>query len=120
VSVINTATCNAQHTTGCGKTPPHVALGHSPFAVAVNQATNTIYVLNPGTPATVSVINGATCNATVTTGCGQVPRSVTAGDDNTTGIASLAVDQATDTIYVVNTGDDTVSVINGEAPRALR
>jgi len=113
VSVINTATCNAQHTTGCGKTPPHVALGQSPFSVAVNQATNTIYVLNPGTPATVSVINGATCNATVTTGCGQVPPSVTAGNDDTTGIASLAVDQATDTIYAVNTGDDTVSVING-------
>ena len=111
VSVINGATCNAANTAGCGQTPHQVGLGKSPLAVAVNQATNTIYVLNPGTPGTVSVINGATCNASVTSGCGKTPPTVTVGNDN--GVEGLAVNQATDTIYAVNTGDNTVSVING-------
>jgi YVTN family beta-propeller protein len=111
VSVINAAACNAQHTTGCGQTPPRVALGHSPFSVAIDQATDTIYALNLGTPSTVSVINGATCNGTVTSGCRQTPPTVTVGNAST--LEGLAVNQATDTVYVVNTGDDTVSVING-------
>jgi len=111
VSVINGATCNATVTTGCGRTAPRVHLGTSPLAVAVDQATDTIYTLNPGTPSTVSVINGATCNGTVTTGCGQTPPTVTVG--NASSLESLAVNQATDTIYAVNTGDNTVSVING-------
>jgi len=111
VSVINGATCNATVTTGCGRTAPRVHLGTSPLAVAVDQATDTIYTLNPGTPSTVSVINGATCNGTVTTGCGQTPPTVTVG--NASNLESLAVNQATDTIYAANTGDDTVSVING-------
>jgi YVTN family beta-propeller protein len=111
VSVINTTACNARHTTGCGKTPPTATLGHSPASVAIDQATDTIYVLSPGTPATVSVIKGATCNGTVTSGCGQTPPTVTVGNAGT--LEGLAVNQATDTVYVVNTGDDTVSVIDG-------
>jgi YVTN family beta-propeller protein len=113
VSVINGAACNSHTTSGCGRTPPTVHLGTSPLAVAVDQATDTIYILNPGTPATVSVINGAACNGTVTTGCAKVPPTVTVGSDNPADVEGLAVNQATDTIYVVNTGDDTVSVING-------
>ena len=111
VSVINGAACNATVTSGCGHTPPRIHLGKHPSAVAVDQATDTIYTLNPGAPGTVSVINGATCNATVTTGCGQTPPTVTVG--NASNLEGLAVNPATDTIYVVNTGDDTVSVING-------
>lgn len=112
VSVINGKTCNATDTSSCGQTPPAVPLGSSPVGVAVNQATDTIYVLSPGTPSTVSVINGATCNATVTSGCGTVPPTVTVGN-GTPILAGLAVNEATDTIYVANTADDTVSVIDG-------
>jgi DNA-binding beta-propeller fold protein YncE len=111
VSVIDGAHCNATVTSGCGRTPPVVHLKKSPTAVAVDQATDTIYALSPGTPGTVSVIHGATCNASVTTGCGKTPPTVTVGNGNP--VAGLAIDQATDTIYVVNTIDNTVSVING-------
>jgi YVTN family beta-propeller protein len=112
LSVIDGATCNATNTTGCSQTPSQVHLGRSPSAVAVDQATNTIYVLNPGNPGTVSVIDGATCNASVTSGCDKAPPTVTVGNDSVP-VAGLAVNATTNTIYVVNTGDDTVSVING-------
>jgi YVTN family beta-propeller protein len=107
VSVINTATCNAQNTTGCGQTPPTITVGSGPIPVAVNQATNTIYVGNNG-GGTVSVINGATCNAHTTSGCSRVPPAVTV----TGSPFGLAADQHTDTIYVASLGS-TVSVING-------
>jgi YVTN family beta-propeller protein len=77
VSVINGATCNAQVTTGCGKTPATIAVGNGPAGVAIDQATGTVYVANAGDN-TVSVINGATCNAQVTTGCRKRPPTETA------------------------------------------
>jgi DNA-binding beta-propeller fold protein YncE len=49
----------------------------------------------------VYVINGATCDASKSTGCGQTPATVKAGF-NPWGIA---VDQATDTIYTANIAD---------------
>lgn len=115
LSVIDGSNCNATDASGCGHSAVTVPLGSSPlgpWAVAVDQATNTVYVLKPGSPGTVSVIDGSTCNASVTSGCRNVPPTVTVGDANGP-VAGLAVDQATDTIYVVNTGDDTASVING-------
>ena len=63
VSVINTATCNGSHTTGCGKPLTAAQVGRFPAGVAVNQPTNTIYVANAG-GTTVSVINGGLATAT--------------------------------------------------------
>ena len=111
VSVFDTATCNRANATGCGQSPARIHLGAFPLSVAVNQATDTVYVLNPGTPSTVSVIDGARCNATHRGGCQHVPPTVTVG--NAANLEGLAVDEATDTVYVVNTADDTVSVIDG-------
>jgi DNA-binding beta-propeller fold protein YncE len=118
VSVISTATCNASNTTGCHNKPPTVAAGQDPIPVAVNQATDTIYVGNNG-DSTVSVINGASCNAQVTSGCGQAPHAVTVADSP----YGLAVDQHTNTVYVADTGNEvfggyanltsSVSVIDG-------
>jgi hypothetical protein len=45
-----------------------------------------------------------------------MPPTVTVG--NAANPDGLAVDEATDTVYVVNTADDTVSVINGAACNA--
>jgi DNA-binding beta-propeller fold protein YncE len=126
VSVFNAATCNAASTGGCGQTPATLkvgdsggAAGSSALTLAVDQATNTIYATNvvittvPFGGDSVYVINGATCDAANTTGCGQTPATVTAGF-NPWGIA---IDQATDTIYTANIADGehpgTVSVING-------
>ena len=119
VSVINGATCNARRHSGCGQTPPTVTVGTSPFGIAVNQATDSVYVTSLGANDlgdTVSVIDGATCNATHQSGCGQTAPTVKVG----TGPSGIAVSQATDTVYVANTGQlaagvfgHTVSVING-------
>jgi YVTN family beta-propeller protein len=126
ISVFNAATCNATHTAGCSQTPAVLSIGDSGGAqfasaltLAVDQATNTIYATNVVTNTvpfggdSVYVINGATCEATTTTGCSQTPASIKAGF-NPWGIA---VDQTTDTIYTANIADGehpgTVSVING-------
>jgi DNA-binding beta-propeller fold protein YncE len=124
ISVFNAATCNATHTTGCGQAPAVLKVGDSAggssaLSLAVNQVTNTIYATNVVTNTvpfggdSVYVINGATCDASKSTGCGQTPATVKAGF-NPWGIA---VDQATDTIYTANIADGehpgTVSVTNG-------
>jgi YVTN family beta-propeller protein len=113
LTVIDGAACNASMRSGCGRFWPTVATGSFPQAVAVDQATDTIYVANLGDD-TVSVIDGATCNAEVTSGCGQSPPTVSVGD----GPDGIAVNQTTDTIYVANFGDNTVSVIDGAACNA--
>lgn len=48
LQVIDGATCNATVMTGCGQKTPATLAGANAFSVAVNQATDTVYVLNPG------------------------------------------------------------------------
>ena len=112
VYVINGATCDAANSTGCGQTPAAIKAGFNPWGIAVDQATDTIYTANiaDGEHAgTVSVINGATCNGTDHTGCGQTPAKVAAGF----GAAGVTIDPATNTVYVTNVEDTSVTVING-------
>jgi YVTN family beta-propeller protein len=108
VSVIDTAACNAMHTAGCSQTPPTIAVGSEPDGVAVDQQTDTVYVANYNDN-TVSVIDGANCNAAVTKGCGQTAPTVVVGE----GPDVAAVNETTDTVYVPNSGGNTVSVIDG-------
>ncbi len=119
VYVIDGATCNATDTTGCGQTPATVTLGsdplgiaYNPWGIAVDQATDTIYTANIADgegPGTVSVINGATCNGQDTNGCGQRPAIAPAGF----GANGIAVDHTTHDVYVTNTEDTSVSLIDG-------
>jgi DNA-binding beta-propeller fold protein YncE len=112
VYVINGATCDAANTTGCGQAPATINAGFNPWGIAVDQATDTIYTANLADgehPGTVSVINGATCNGTNHSGCGQTPTVAPAGF----GALDAAIDPATDTIFVSNQEDTSVSVING-------
>jgi DNA-binding beta-propeller fold protein YncE len=111
VSVIDGATCNGHTGRGCGRTPASVTVGASPSAVAVDRATDTVYVadyVNEFNGGSVSVINGARCNARTTAGCGDTPPAVPTG----IGTGSAAVDQALHTVFAVNQGDNTLSAIN--------
>ena len=107
ISVINARTCNAVDLSGCGQAPASVKDPGGPIALAVDQATDTVYVANigdnfSGKSHTVAVINGAICNGHQHSGCGQTPRTVRVGG----GPDGVAVDQATDTVYAVNDGAD--------------
>ncbi|MBV8945670.1 MAG: beta-propeller fold lactonase family protein [Solirubrobacterales bacterium] len=136
VSVFNGATCDSTNTSGCGQASATVAVGSSGDApnnsvlmLAINRETNTIYAANdynigmneppPFLGNSVYVINGATCDATNTTGCAQTPATVTLAPNPPIGSNpwGIAVDQVTNTIYTANIADGehpgTVSVING-------
>jgi YVTN family beta-propeller protein len=80
-----------------------IPVGIDPEEVAVNPATNTIYVTNMDS-GTVSVIRGQTKKvvATIPVGTSSFPEP-----------RGVAVNPATDTIYVANQNDGTVSVISG-------
>jgi DNA-binding beta-propeller fold protein YncE len=113
VSVFDDQTCNATTTSGCDSTRTLQVPGGNAAAVAVNPATDTIYVAtSPASgPSTVSVFNGATCNATDGSGCSQAPQSVTVGF----GAGALAVNAATDTIYVADSNDQNNTPLAGNA-----
>jgi DNA-binding beta-propeller fold protein YncE len=112
VYVFNGATCNGTDHTGCGQAPATVTVGDDPRGLAVDSATDTVYVANHAEgdfAGTVSVLNGATCNGTNHTGCGQTTATTAAGF----GVAGVAVDPGTHRVYVTNDEDTSVSVIDG-------
>jgi DNA-binding beta-propeller fold protein YncE len=114
VSVINTATCNASDTTGCTDQPQTITVGSEPGQAVLNMATHTLYVPFGTSANEIAVVNAATCNAEVVSGCGETPAVVSVGD----GTAALAVSAKTDTIYAPSDGipaasGDTMLVING-------
>jgi DNA-binding beta-propeller fold protein YncE len=62
-------TCNGTVSSGCGTSRSRLLhTGNAPKWVAADQATDTVYVSN-GDDGTASVLNGATCNATVASRC---------------------------------------------------
>jgi len=84
-----------------------VATGRTPVALAEDRDNHTLYVANVAAK-TLSVIDTERCNAQRTRGCRALARTVRVG----TGPGGLAVDRQNQTIYVANTGDNTVSVID--------
>jgi DNA-binding beta-propeller fold protein YncE len=119
--VINGATCNAHVTSGCAQAPATVAVADSPFGLAVDQHTDTVYVANTGDEffatgyanltSSVSVIDGLTCNGQVTSGCGNTPFAVPVGGFNW----DVEVNPATGEVYVDSTVDSDIAVINAPA-----
>jgi DNA-binding beta-propeller fold protein YncE len=112
VYVVNAAACNAVTTRGCAQPVRKIRDGQGPDALDIDVATDTVYAVNNGDSDngdTVSVINGAACNGTDGSGCGQGPPTTKVGS----GAFWAAVDQAHDTVYVTNDNDGTVSVISG-------
>ena len=113
VSVIDATACNKDNLAGCNQTWPTTNVGtnvdNPPRFIGINKITNTIYVSNIDDN-TLSVIDGATCNGQITSGCMQAHPTTPVG----AAPYQVAVDETTDTIYVGNSGDNTVSVINGD------
>jgi DNA-binding beta-propeller fold protein YncE len=116
VLVINTAACNAQHTSGCAAAPAQIKVGAFPNFPVLNPATHTVYVSYGDNVNRVAVINAATCNATDSAGCGQTPAVVKVKP----GAVFLTVSAKTDTVYAPNDGipfagivGHTVQVLNG-------
>ena len=117
VYVINGKTCDAADTSGCSQTPATITVGEDPRELAIDPKTDTVYVANHeqgDLQGTISIINGATCNGSDTSGCGQTPPIVAARY----GAIGIALDAATDTIYVTNVQDTSVTVINGSTCNA--
>jgi DNA-binding beta-propeller fold protein YncE len=112
VAVINGATCNGTDHSGCGHLAATVKVGSGPFGAAVSDRTHTLYVANNASgdsPGTVSVINSATCNGTVTTGCsGPFPAAATGASP-----LLIAADTRTGTLYVTDLSSASVTVLNG-------
>jgi DNA-binding beta-propeller fold protein YncE len=107
VSVIDGATCNGSDHGGCGLTPRTVTVGSGATWVSVNQANGTVYVANTN-DGTVSVIDGARCDAIVTSGCAATPPAVFTGENP----ASMGFDQAAHTLITLNADDDTLSELS--------
>ena len=110
VTVIDGRHCQAQDVSRCKGPWPVVKVGNLPSALAVDEATNTIYVAN-NADGTVSVIDGATCDAQVHSGCGQTPPTVTVGTPSS-GTLGIYADHATHTVYVGNFNTTAISLIN--------
>ena len=104
VSVLDAATCDGTIAGGCAPVAT-VTVGTGPGAVAVDPATDTLYVADAGSR-TVSVVDGATCDAASAANCTPVA-TATVGS----GPSALAVDSHTHTLYVANAGSGTVSVV---------
>jgi DNA-binding beta-propeller fold protein YncE len=113
VSVIDGTTCNANTTSGCSQAPASITVGTAPFAIFLDQSTDTAYTANFES-ASVSVIDIATCNATTTSGCGQNPTTVTVGSHPW----ALTLDKANHTLFVANNQDDTLSAIDASTCNA--
>jgi DNA-binding beta-propeller fold protein YncE len=75
-----------------------------PLGVAVDQVTDTVYA-DSIVGSSTDVFSGATCNASVTTGCGQVPVSVPMGGWP----SNVTVNPVTGTVYVPDNVDGQVS-----------
>ena len=116
VTVIDGTTCNSSTTAGCASSAV-TRVGHVPQQLAVDETSNTIYVVNQGdgsSPSTMSIIDGSHCNATDHSGCKAVWPVAPVGVSP----QALTFNPDTQTIYVTNTGDDTVSVIETTHCRA--
>ena len=98
LSMIDTRTCNASTTRGCAAATTVATGGQDPIGVVVDEATGTVYAVNGGSD-TVAVIDADTCNASDHAGCGHSPALVTVPG----GPEFLALDAATDTVYVADT-----------------
>ncbi len=107
VTVVDLNTCDGADTAGCAAHHATVAIGSDPRGNALVTSANTLYATNAGSD-TVSMINTGTCNASTTASCTATPPAFPAGSSP----RRIAVDPVTHTVYVVNTGGSSISMID--------
>jgi YVTN family beta-propeller protein len=110
LAVIDAGTCDAHTRAGCGQTPASVTVGAEPVAAFVDASTRTVYVTNR-LDGTVSMVDTAACNGHVHSGCAQTPATAPVGGSPDFG---LALDPASRTLYVANSGSDTLSALDAD------
>src|SRR5262249_40350281 len=100
---------NAFNTTGpltIGVRPPNFPTGFYPVGVAVNTATNRVYVPNSGDN-TVAVLDGNTHATIATVGVGRLP-------------CAIAADPLRNRIYVGNINSSDVTVLRGDTNQVIQ
>ena len=97
VSVIDARHCRAQDVSRCKGPWPTITVGNLPSGIAIDKRTDTVYVASAGDD-TLSVFNGATCNAIVSSGCGQTPAQVPVGLQP----IQIFAEPTNHTVYVAN------------------
>jgi DNA-binding beta-propeller fold protein YncE len=93
-------------------------VGPIPYAVAVDPATNSIYVTDltsVTSDGSVDLIKGATCDAAISTGCGQTPSAVSVGLQP----VSVVLDAAVGQLIVANQGGDSISILSASTGQTL-
>ena len=110
VSVINTASCNAQHIKGCSTVAPTITIGPDSGPPVLDPVTHTLYVPYGSEANEVAVVNAAILQRGGHPRLrAQTPASVTVDPLNFV----LGLSIRTDTIYAPSLADNTVAVING-------
>lgn len=121
VSVIDTKACNAERPAGCASVPAVQSVGGAPNAVTTSGNGQTVYVANSGNGpnglvadgSTVSLIDATKCNSQHSQGCSTVPAPVVGvGGQQDSQPQSVAFDRATHNVYVANSQDDSVSLVD--------
>ena len=115
LSAIDTRTCGAVTTSGCGARPPNEQAApvqnpgfvSGPGAFALVPGTGTAYVVGPGGPNMLSVTGIGRCSAVNTSGCRAEAPAAPEGE------FLMSADPATNTIYAGNLSKPQIDVING-------
>ena len=110
----DTRTCNATTLAGCDDQGfvANCDDCFSPFSLRVDESTNTIY--EPDGSNAIAAIDGRACNADNLAGCTSAPiGKVRLPGTFFSHLLYLAVDEALDSVYVIDQKDDTVVMVDG-------
>ena len=107
VAVIDVRRCNGTVTSGCGQGPAVAPAGFGSLGVALDPRSHDVYVTNDE-DASVGVIDGGSCRAGRTAGCGRTPTYLPTDDYPASWIALAP---SVRTAYVASPSMGTVSVL---------
>ena len=108
ISVLNTATCNAQNQSGCPRVAPALATGINPtINMVMNSQTHTLYSQSEDSNS-LWVFDTHKCNAMHTSGCTPFAPTTTVG----AGPIEAEENSVKRTLYATNQADNTASVID--------